>query len=239
MALGAPSERHGDRDSGHHQGRSESRSTSWNGEVIKSTGDGILAVFADAADAVDAAVDIQRQVALQEWPGIGVLRVRIGLNSGTCRRTSGDILGRPPNLASRLQSAGHGGQILLSGTTATACSGRLRRDEELVDLGLYLIRGFDEPIAVHTVVAEGLRSGFPPLRAAAARSTSYRLMSPSSSGVTRPSARRPRRSRASASGHVVGSGRSGQDATRRSSRPASAQSRFGEGVRFIDLAATR
>ena len=104
---------------------------------------------------------------MQEWTGIGVLRVRIGLNSGTCRRTSGDILGRPPNLAARLQSAGHGGQILLSGTTATACSSRLRRDEQLVDLGLYLIRGFDEPIAVHTVVDEGLRAGFPPLRAAA------------------------------------------------------------------------
>ena len=84
-------------------------------------------MFADAADAVAAAVDIQRELS-PDVAGIGELQVRIGLNTGTCRLTNGDVLGRPPNLAARLQSAGHGGQILLSGTTATllrrACARR-------------------------------------------------------------------------------------------------------------------
>ena len=65
----------------------------------KSTGDGILAVFADAADAVTAAVDIQRELSARTWPGIGEVQVRIGLDTGMCRLTSNDVLGRPPNLA--------------------------------------------------------------------------------------------------------------------------------------------
>ncbi len=135
------------------------------GWVIKSTGDGIMALFRDAADAVDAAVEIQQEVRARRWPGIGELRVRIGLNSGRCKVTDGDVLGRLPNLAARLQAAGHGGQILLSGTTAAECVGHLRRGVALVDLGRYLIRGFDEPVDVHAVVADGLPAEFPPLRA--------------------------------------------------------------------------
>jgi predicted ATPase len=124
-----------------------------------------LALFRDAGDAVDSAVDIQRAVREREWPGIGELQVRIGLNSGPCKITDGDVLGRLPNLAARLQAAGHGGQILLSGTTAADCAGRLRSGEALINLGRYLMRGFDEPVVVHTVVADGLPADFPPLRA--------------------------------------------------------------------------
>ena len=134
------------------------------GTVIKSTGDGVLAVFADAVTAVDAAIEVQRLVAARTWPGIGELHVRIGLNSGRYKLTNGDVIGRSPNLAARLQAAGHGGQILLSGDTAAECADRLRGGVELVDLGRYLIRGFDQPVAVYTVVTDELRADFPPLR---------------------------------------------------------------------------
>lgn len=136
------------------------------GVFVKSTGDGVLAVFRDASDAVATAVDIQRRVDERPWPGIGRLRVRVGINSGPCRLTRDDVIGRPPNLAARLQTAGHGGQILTSGTTAARCAGRLRSDIELVDLGQYTMRGFDDPVEVHSVRAAGLQAEFPPLRAA-------------------------------------------------------------------------
>lgn len=134
------------------------------GIVVKSTGDGILALFVEAADAVVAAVEIQRQVSGLAFAGIGRVNVRIGLNTGPCRLTGGDVIGRAPNLASRLQDAGHGGQILMSDSTATACAGRLGDGYRVVDLGPYLIRGFDEPVGVHTVLADRLRTAFPPLR---------------------------------------------------------------------------
>ncbi|MET0459491.1 MAG: adenylate/guanylate cyclase domain-containing protein [Ilumatobacteraceae bacterium] len=135
------------------------------GRVLKSTGDGALALFAEAIDAVDAAADVQRTLATHRWPEIGELRLRIGLNTGICKVFDGDVLGRPPNLASRLQAAGHGGQILLSGATADATRAQLGEGTSLQDLGYFLIRGFDEPVAVYTVVADGLRTELPPPRA--------------------------------------------------------------------------
>jgi predicted ATPase/class 3 adenylate cyclase len=137
------------------------------GRVVKSTGDGSLVLFADPAEAVLAAVEIQRAIATRSWPGIGMLRVRIGIDTGPCRLSRGDVLGRPPNLAARLQAAGHGGQILVSEATAAGCSDRLADDIQLRDLGPYLIRGFDEPVRLHQAVASGLPDRFPPLRALA------------------------------------------------------------------------
>lgn len=134
------------------------------GSVLRFMGDGVLAIFLDAGAALRAAVDVQRAFTDRRWPGVGELRLRIGLNTGTCRIDHGELFGRPPNLAARLESAAHGGQILLSDATAQACRGRLRRGEQLFDLGRYHMRGFDEPAIVHSVVADGLPSVFPPLR---------------------------------------------------------------------------
>lgn len=136
------------------------------GDVARLTGDGVMALFTDGSDAVHAAVGIQRSFLGRAWPAVGALRVRIGLNTGRCTLHDGEVFGRPPNLASRLQSVGHGGQILMSEMTAASCAGRLQPTEQLLDLGRYHIRGFSDPVVVHMVVAEGLPAEFPPLRTA-------------------------------------------------------------------------
>lgn len=136
------------------------------GDVARLTGDGVMALFTDGPDAVHAAVGIQRSFRDRAWPVVGALRVRIGLNTGRCTLHSGEVFGRPPNLASRLQSVGHGGQILMSEMTAATCAGRLQPTEQLLDLGRYHIRGFTDPVVVHMVVADGLPAEFPPLRTA-------------------------------------------------------------------------
>jgi class 3 adenylate cyclase len=139
--------------------------TAKSGRVVKSTGDGVLALFADATDAVGSAIEIQRKIPTLHWPAVDVLSVRIGIDTGVCRLGRGDVLGRPPNLAARLQSAGHGAQILVSDATAAACVGRLAGGVGLRDLGSFLMRGFDSPIRVHQAEATGLVDSFPPLRA--------------------------------------------------------------------------
>src|SRR6266498_1475532 len=53
-----------------------------NGQVVKSTGDGMMAVFASAADGVSACVTAQRDLADEPWGEIGALRVRMGLHAG-------------------------------------------------------------------------------------------------------------------------------------------------------------
>jgi class 3 adenylate cyclase len=51
------------------------------GHVVKTTGDGIHAVFATAHDAVDAAVVMQRGLAAESFGEMGPLRVRIGVHT--------------------------------------------------------------------------------------------------------------------------------------------------------------
>jgi predicted ATPase/class 3 adenylate cyclase len=208
------------------------------GQVIKSTGDGILAVFTDAANAVAAAIDIERRVTSRTWPGIRDLQLRIGLDSGACKLIDGDVMGRSPNLAARLQSAGHGGQILLSGATAAECTGRLPDGAELLDLGRYLIRGFDEPIAVHTITAEGLRTEFPPLRAPY---SGFDALPPDESElIGRDDLIDEIERRVNEHRLVTLWGPAGVGKTRLAVRVARAARRpFHDGVRFVDLAPLR
>src|SRR4051794_37307994 len=75
------------------------------GVIVKFTGDGILATFARAADAVLAAVDAQLELRRAEWAAIGELRVRIGLHAGEAELRNGDYHGAAVNRAARLMGA--------------------------------------------------------------------------------------------------------------------------------------
>jgi class 3 adenylate cyclase len=48
------------------------------GHLVKSTGDGAHAVFADASDAIASAVTAQLELAIEDWPLPEPLRVRMG-----------------------------------------------------------------------------------------------------------------------------------------------------------------
>ncbi|HZX54139.1 MAG TPA: BTAD domain-containing putative transcriptional regulator, partial [Ilumatobacteraceae bacterium] len=137
------------------------------GMPLQTIGDGMLAVFTSAAAAVRCAVEIQREVRSHDWGAVGELGVRIGLHTGVCRLSSNDALGRVPNLASRLQNAGHGGQVVFSRETAMAASLDPSSEIQMRQLGFFSIRGFDQPVEAYMAVADGLRSDLPPLRAAA------------------------------------------------------------------------
>jgi tetratricopeptide (TPR) repeat protein len=86
------------------------------GRVVKGLGDGIMATFAGAADAVDAAVAIQRafdQHNRSASPG-SRLDARLGISSGDVSFEDGDCFGAPVVEAARLCQAANGGQILVS-----------------------------------------------------------------------------------------------------------------------------
>ena len=76
------------------------------GWLFKHTGDGVCAVFASPRSAVDAAVAAQRALELP---------VRMGIATGEAELRDDDYFGAVLNRASRVMSAGHGGQILLDG----------------------------------------------------------------------------------------------------------------------------
>jgi hypothetical protein len=66
--------------------------------------------------------------------------------------------------AARICAAGHGGQVLLSATTAALVAGRLPQGVAEVDLGEHRLKDLDEPERVYQLEIDGLPAAFPPLR---------------------------------------------------------------------------
>src|SRR2546428_2752310 len=89
-----------------------------NGRVVKTTGDGLHAVFASAADGVNACLQAQRSLARESWGQTGAVRVRMALHTGEAAARDGDYYCPTVNRAARIMSAGHGGQVLLSAAAA-------------------------------------------------------------------------------------------------------------------------
>jgi predicted ATPase len=84
----------------------------------------------------------------------------MGLATGEAELRQGDYFGAVLNRAARVMAAGHGGQILLTESTASLLSG-----VDLVDLGPRRLRDLPTPVEVFQVRAAGLQAEFPPLRA--------------------------------------------------------------------------
>ena len=120
------------------------------GWLFKHTGDGVCAAFASPRSAVDAAVAAQRALELP---------VRMGMATGEAELRDGDYFGTVLNRAARVMAAGHGGQVLLDGTTAGLCS-----SIDLIALGPRRLRDIAKPVEMFQVLAVGLRSEFPPLK---------------------------------------------------------------------------
>jgi predicted ATPase/class 3 adenylate cyclase len=129
--------------------------TTHGGFVFSTGGDGVAAAFGRAADAVAAAVLAQGQIGAEAWPHAATIRVRMGLNTGEVEERGGDYFGPAVNRAARIMAAGHGGQVLLSATTAALVGAA-----ELVELGAYEFAGLASPERVFQIGAEQ----FPPLR---------------------------------------------------------------------------
>ncbi len=84
------------------------------GEVVKTTGDGILAVFPSATAAIDVARTIRTALTDEH------LEVRTGIHVGEIDLRAGDISGLAVNVAARIMSRAGAGQILASAITTQA-----------------------------------------------------------------------------------------------------------------------
>ncbi|HTP99008.1 MAG TPA: adenylate/guanylate cyclase domain-containing protein, partial [Casimicrobiaceae bacterium] len=135
------------------------------GRVVKTTGDGVLAVFDNAEEAVGAAIAVQRalQAAAASDPSAPVvLKVRMGLHTGEAVVRGGDYFGSSVNRAARVMSAAHGEQILLSAATARLVCDAPLNGVALRELGELRLKGLPHPELLLQVVASGLRAQFPP-----------------------------------------------------------------------------
>ena len=129
------------------------------GTVIKTTGDGMLAVFADPVAAVDAALAAQRALRDATWGETGPLRVRMALHAGAAEARDGDYFGPALNRVARILAIGHGGQVICSAVAAVLARDGLPPSVELVDLGSHRLRDIDRPEQVYQVVVDDLPRG--------------------------------------------------------------------------------
>jgi class 3 adenylate cyclase len=79
------------------------------GHVFSRAGDAFAAAFEDPAEAARAALEGQRRLDAEAWPDPVVIRVRMGLHTGTAQLRDGDYFGPTLNRAARIASAAHGG----------------------------------------------------------------------------------------------------------------------------------
>jgi predicted ATPase/class 3 adenylate cyclase/DNA-binding CsgD family transcriptional regulator len=136
----------------------------WNGHEVDIQGDAFFVAFARATDAVLAAVEVQRALAAHPWPGGVAVGVRIGLHTGEPSLTSEGYVGLDVHRAARIMSAGHGGQVLLSQTTANLVEQELPADVTLRDLEEHRLKDLGRPRRLYQLVISDLPADFPPLK---------------------------------------------------------------------------
>lgn len=134
------------------------------GHEESTEGDSIFAVFPGAVEAVDAAVDAQRQFAEHAWPSDTSVRVRMGIHSGEAAYGTNGYVGIDVHRAARISSAAHGGQIVLSASTTALVATALPVDVTLQTLGSHRLKDLAAAELLSQVVASGLDGDFPPLR---------------------------------------------------------------------------
>jgi len=126
------------------------------GRVFKTTGDGFLAEFPSAVQALRCAIAIQTGLGKQA----DSLTLRIGLHQGDVVARDGDLLGDGVNIAARLEPLAEAGGICISARVHEDAIGKIALD--VSDMGEQRLKNIDRPIRVYRVRLE------PPERAALA-----------------------------------------------------------------------
>jgi class 3 adenylate cyclase len=139
-----------------------SSASSHRGTVVDLRADECFVTFGRAADAVAAAVAMQRRIAAARPAGERI-RFRIGLHSGHSDVEDEGYVGLDVHLGARVMAAANGDQIVVSGAIVDLASDLPAID--YVDLGWYRLKGIPTPIRLARVAATDLETDDRPARA--------------------------------------------------------------------------
>ncbi len=117
----------------------------WNGREVDTQGDAFFYSFPRATQAVSAAVDAQDALTSHAWPEDVEVRVRMGLHTGEPLTWKEGYVGMDVHRAARIAHVGHGGQVLLSATTAPLVRGELPVGVALLTLGRHRLNDMKYP----------------------------------------------------------------------------------------------
>jgi adenylate cyclase len=125
----------------------------YRGRVVDTPGDNILAEFTSVVDAVNCAVEIQREFAERnaELPYNRRMEFRIGVNLGDVIEEEGRIYGDGVNITARVEAMSKAGGICISGRAYDQVENKLGLEYE--NLGEHQVKNITRPIRVYRVLS--------------------------------------------------------------------------------------
>ena len=124
------------------------------GRIFKTTGDGAMAEFGSAVDAVQCSVQIQRELAQRNSGARDdqQMALRIGVSLGDVVVDGDDLYGNGVNVAARMEGLAESGSICVSGNVQEQIVNTL--DVTVEDLGEQRVKNIDRPIRCYQVLLE-------------------------------------------------------------------------------------
>lgn len=140
------------------------RTTQFDGRIFKNTGDGALVEFASAVDAVQCAVEIQRELARRnaDLPEAAQIILRIGISLGDVIVENDDLYGNGVNIAARMEGLAEPGAICVSANVHEHIGNAL--DVCFEDLGEQTVKNIDRPVRCYRVHLEAIGAPAAPER---------------------------------------------------------------------------
>ncbi len=129
------------------------------GRVVDAPGDNVLAEFASVVEAVECAVEIQKELKTRnaDLPENRRMEFRIGVNLGDVIEDGEQILGDGVNIAARLESLSDAGGISISGTAYDQVENKLSLGYKY--LGKQTVKNIAKPVRVYQVLMEPEAAG--------------------------------------------------------------------------------
>ena len=131
--------------------------TAYHGRIVKTTGDGILAEFASAVDAVGFSVVVQKNMVKRnvDVPVDRRIAFRIGINVGDIIVEGDDIYGDGVNVAARLEALAEPGGICISEDAYRQVRDKL--PYEFADRGEQVVKNIARPVRVYSLDAAAVQ----------------------------------------------------------------------------------
>jgi adenylate cyclase len=128
---------------------------SYRGHIIKNTGDGFLASFDSAVDAVRCAVELQHELITSEAaePIERKIRIRVGLNVGEVITEAEDIFGTSVNVAARLEQFSPPGGIVISDSILSSVKSTMELSVD--DIGELDLKNISKPVQAYSICVPG------------------------------------------------------------------------------------
>ncbi|MBN2062423.1 MAG: adenylate/guanylate cyclase domain-containing protein [Deltaproteobacteria bacterium] len=126
-----------------------------NGVVIKTIGDEIMCTFPTADNAVEAAIEMNRELetlTLPEMPGVAPPNIYVGFQYGPVIREDNDVFGDAVNVAARMVSLAKQRQIITTGETVNLLSPKHKSATRIIDKTT--VKGKSGEIDIHEIVWE-------------------------------------------------------------------------------------